>query len=142
MTQLFDRAEFEAALAEQRRKHRVSGVNYDDRRCGICRRDGHNARSCPDRPRIRIPDGKPRVVDGRSKLNEQARKAFYGSIVQAAKARLALLEQRSSIDKLACPWFIVETCTAACRCRGTGEVSVGLYRAHCRKLIADYARLA
>lgn len=70
------------------------------------------------------------------------KRQFYASIVQAAKARLSLLDRKGRLQKLFCPWKRLTDCTAECRCGGTGEVSVGFLIRHYESMIADYARLA
>lgn len=111
--------------------------------------------------RIAIPTGAPRLGESArerlARMAAESRQAFFGAIVQAARARLALLDGRASTDMVTCPWGSwrgdayavrgsdetpVLACPRDCRCQGHGFVLVGTLRAHLRGMIAEYQPFA
>lgn len=60
---------------------------------------------------------------------------FSGDVIAAIHARLELLSGRSLDEVITCPWSRVVTCTAECRCEGTGTITVIVMVQHYRQML-------
>ena len=98
------------------------------------------------RKRLRIPTGKPRIVESSVVCQEQASviawKRLIDAISSAATARLALLKGRAGKERTPCPWEPFTGCCVDCRCRGERMVTVDFLRAHYGRLAIEIALLA
>jgi hypothetical protein len=92
-----------------------------------------------DRRRRRIPTGAPRLIESSTerigRMDTEAWELLIKSVRRSAIARSELLDHRDEKDLLTCPWSRLVACDHACRCNGTGKVTVSFMRDH-------YARLA
>jgi len=95
------------------------------------------------RARRRIPTGAPRLVESASDRLERASietwQALIDSIHRSALARLELLKGRSDSERVPCPWERLPGCSAGCRCRAAGTVTVDFLRDHYTRLAAEIA---
>jgi hypothetical protein len=109
------------------------------------RRRGVYKTMSPERARKKLPDGKPKYgeseMDRRVRITTTSRRVFFADIVQAAKARLSLLDNRKSTDRVECPWKRFPDHAQCERCKD-GEIAVGALRQHYRAMLDDYAGLA
>lgn len=117
------------------------------RRRGVYERNAPRGRTLAEKRRreYTMEDFRAEARPAPAKLRPRAgaaRRAFFGAIVQSARARLALLDDRLSTDLALCPWLYLGPHDESCRCRGVGRIAVGTLRLHCRWLIAEYARFA
>jgi hypothetical protein len=98
------------------------------------------------RKRLRIPTGKPRLVESSAVCQERASaiawKRLIDAISHAATARLALLKGRTGKELISCPWEPFTGCCVDCRCRGKRMVTVDFLRAHYGRLAIEIALLA
>jgi hypothetical protein len=100
-----------------------------------------------DRRRRRsIPTGAPRLVESSADRQDRAIAESWTSFVdvirQASLARLELLRGRDGGDVTGCPWSRLVVCDDACRCGGTGTVTVAFLRDHYEHLAAEVAKIA
>lgn len=90
-------------------------------------------------PKIRIPTGKPRLVDSSTaryaRRGEEAWKLMIEIVERSAEANLDLISTLEVNDELACPWNTFTSCSADCRCNGRGAVSVGFLRDHLKYIV-------
>jgi hypothetical protein len=98
------------------------------------------------RKRLRIPTGKPRLVESSALCQERAAavawKRLVDAISSAAVARLALLRGRVGKERTPCPWEPFTGCCVDCRCCGERLVTVDFLRAHYGRLAIEIALLA
>lgn len=141
--------------SKRRRDYTMLDFRAEMQRRGVSRRPPPRLLTPDDRAvrrakyqatKLVIPTGEPRFGessrDRAARIESETTRAFYRSIVDAAVSRLALLEGRGGHHLVDCPWARVEPCTAACRCGGTGKVSIKALRAHYTRMVEEYGGLA
>lgn len=96
--------------------------------------------------RLRIPTGKPRLVESSARHRERASllawKRLIDAVSRASIARLALLKGRTGAEHVPCPWEPFTWCDIDCRCRGKRAVTVEFLRVHYGRLAIEIALFA